>query len=147
MEHNPVTQFEPKQAKLAPLVLLSSKDSSSSDLGISPPSGMDQSLLLPHPLAPSLLFFCCMFIPHPRNIFLGLLYSQEYFFNKEKILNVYQCKGLELTSDKPGFGLPRWLSVKESACQTGDTGLIPEDPLEKEMATHSSTLFFFLIFY
>ena len=45
------------------------------------------------------------------------------------------------------WGLPRWLSVKESACQTGDTGLIPEDPLEKEMATHSSTLFFFLIFY
>ena len=38
-------------------------------------------------------------------------------------------------------GLPRWLSGKESACQTGDTrdkGSIPgtEDPLEKEMATH-----------
>ena len=32
--------------------------------------------------------------------------------------------------------------VKESACNAEDSGLIPgwEDPLEKEMATHSSTL-------
>ena len=31
---------------------------------------------------------------------------------------------------------------KESACNSGDPGLIPaqEDPLEKEMATHSSIL-------
>ena len=31
---------------------------------------------------------------------------------------------------------------KESACNAGDLGLIPgkEDPLEKEMATHSSIL-------
>ena len=31
---------------------------------------------------------------------------------------------------------------KESACNAGDPGLIPgrEDPLEKEMATHSSIL-------
>ena len=31
---------------------------------------------------------------------------------------------------------------KESACNAGDPGLISEseDPLEKEMATHSSTL-------
>ena len=31
---------------------------------------------------------------------------------------------------------------KESACNAGDLGLIPgsEDPLEKELATHSSTL-------
>ena len=31
---------------------------------------------------------------------------------------------------------------KESACNAGDTGSIPgqEDPLEKEMATHSSIL-------
>ena len=31
---------------------------------------------------------------------------------------------------------------KASACNVGDPGLIPgrEDPLEKEMATHSSTL-------
>ena len=31
---------------------------------------------------------------------------------------------------------------KVSACNAGDPGLIPgqEDPLEKEMATHSSTL-------
>ena len=32
--------------------------------------------------------------------------------------------------------------VKESACSAGDQGLIPgqEDPLEEEMATHSSIL-------
>ena len=33
-----------------------------------------------------------------------------------------------------------WFSGKESACNAGSTGSIPgqEDPLEKEMATHSS---------
>ena len=38
------------------------------------------------------------------------------------------------------MGLPRWLSSKESACQAGDKGLIPESgrsPRE-EMATHYS---------
>ena len=41
-----------------------------------------------------------------------------------------------------GGELPWWLSDKESACNAGDTGSIPgqEDPLEKEMATHSSIL-------
>ena len=40
------------------------------------------------------------------------------------------------------LGLPRWLSGKESACNTGDTGLIlvQEDPLEEEIVTHSSIL-------
>ena len=39
-------------------------------------------------------------------------------------------------------GLPRWLSGKESACQAGDLGSIPESgrTLEKEMTTHSSFL-------
>ena len=39
-------------------------------------------------------------------------------------------------------GLRWWLSDKESACNEGDMGSIPgrEDPLEKEMATHSSIL-------
>ena len=34
-----------------------------------------------------------------------------------------------------------WLSAKETACKTGHVGLIleSEDPLEKEMPTHSST--------
>ena len=39
----------------------------------------------------------------------------------------------------PGVnGLPWWLRGKESACNAGDSGLIPgsEDTLEKEMATH-----------
>ena len=38
-------------------------------------------------------------------------------------------------------GLPTWLSGKESACQMQETWVRPlggEDPLEKEMATHSS---------
>ena len=34
--------------------------------------------------------------------------------------------------------LPWWLSGKESACNAGDLG--QEEPLEKEMATHSSIL-------
>ena len=39
-------------------------------------------------------------------------------------------------------GLPRWLSSKESTSNEGDSGSIPgqEDPLEKEMATHSIIL-------
>ena len=39
-------------------------------------------------------------------------------------------------------GLPRWLSDKESACQTGDMDLIPGSgsSLEKEMATRSRIL-------
>ena len=40
------------------------------------------------------------------------------------------------------MGFPRSSVGKESACNAGDLGLIPgrEDPLEKEMATHSSIL-------
>ena len=39
-------------------------------------------------------------------------------------------------------GLLWWLSGRESAANAGDVGSIrgPEDPLEKEMATYSSTL-------
>ena len=38
--------------------------------------------------------------------------------------------------------LLRWLSSKISACQAGDTCLIPgqEDPMEKKMAFHSNIL-------
>ena len=38
------------------------------------------------------------------------------------------------------FGFPGGASGEEPACNTGDPGLTPgsEDPLEKEMATHSS---------
>ena len=40
------------------------------------------------------------------------------------------------------FGFPGGLDGKESACNAGDPGLIPggEDPLEKEVATHSGIL-------
>ena len=42
------------------------------------------------------------------------------------------------------FGLPQWLSGKESACQCRRHGFHPwvrKIPLEKEMATHSSILY------
>ena len=41
-----------------------------------------------------------------------------------------------------GSGLPRWLRGKEFACQVEDrdSSQGQEDPLEKEMATHSSIL-------
>jgi hypothetical protein len=40
------------------------------------------------------------------------------------------------------MGFPDASAGKESACRTGDTGLIlnQKDPLEKEMATYSSVL-------
>ena len=42
------------------------------------------------------------------------------------------------------MGLPRWLSGKESACPYRrcrfDRSQVWEDPLEEEMATHSSIL-------
>ena len=40
------------------------------------------------------------------------------------------------------LGFPGGSDCKESACNAGDLGLIPswEDPLEKEMATHSTVL-------
>ena len=48
-----------------------------------------------------------------------------------------------LTIHKVYDGLPRWLSDEEFACRCrslGFTPLVKEDPLEKEMATHSSIL-------
>ena len=52
---------------------------------------------------------------------------------------------VELWKDTIRGGLPSWLSGKKSACPAGDTrdvaqSLGRENPLEKEMATHSSTL-------
>ena len=43
---------------------------------------------------------------------------------------------------KPVFGFPGGSEIKASACNVGDLGSIPgrEDPLEKEMAPHSSIL-------
>ena len=38
------------------------------------------------------------------------------------------------------LGFPKWLSSKESACQRRRLGFDPWDPLEKEMAPHSSIL-------
>ena len=61
-----------------------------------------------------------------------------------KYLNLGAPGGLEwnLSHITKIYGLPRWLSGKESACQAWDLGSIPgsEDPLEKEMSNHSSIL-------
>ena len=42
----------------------------------------------------------------------------------------------------PALSFPGGSEIKASACNAGDLGLTPgqEDPLEKEMATHSSIL-------
>ena len=51
-----------------------------------------------------------------------------------------------LKTNKRSVGLPWWFSGKDSACHVGDLqemqvqSLGQEDPLEKEMATHSSIL-------
>ena len=55
-----------------------------------------------------------------------------------------------MLTGKQVFGLPQWLSSKESTCNAGDPedtvsetrarSLGREDPLEEEMATHSSIL-------
>ena len=42
------------------------------------------------------------------------------------------------SQDRTELQYPRWLSGKESACQCGFLG--QEDPLEKEITTHSSIL-------
>ena len=49
---------------------------------------------------------------------------------------------LNVVATLSASGLPGWLSGKDSACKAGDAGSIPEweDPLEKEMAAHSSIL-------
>ena len=54
---------------------------------------------------------------------------------------------MSLTKDKPHYqptsmGFPGGSEGKESACNTGDPGLISgsEDPLEKGMVTHCSIL-------
>ena len=41
-----------------------------------------------------------------------------------------------------GFGFPRWLSSKESACNAGDSGLpsLGRENMEEDMAIHSSIL-------
>ena len=52
---------------------------------------------------------------------------------------------VDLHVPKSLLGLPGWLSAKETSCNAGDAGdegsiLGQEDPLEEEMATHSSIL-------
>ena len=65
-------------------------------------------------------FFCACHMEEYKHAFKLLLFL--YFLSTELLL--------------------WWLSGKESACQVADEGSTPgrEDPLEKEMATHSSIL-------
>ena len=55
---------------------------------------------------------------------------------------VNKIKYLIIVYGRVKGGLPDGSDGKEYACNVGDLGLIPgsEDPLEKEMATHSSVL-------
>ena len=60
------------------------------------------------------------------------------------MLSIFLCKSTE-TDIKyvcVYVGLPWWQSGKESTCQCGRwlRSLVQEDPLEEEMATHSSGL-------
>ena len=76
----------------------------------------------------------------------GPLISVLIIYSSYKILMCFSDNSLE--NDFPEIALracSRWLSGKESACNTEDirdeTGsLFGEDPLEEEMATHSSIL-------
>ena len=82
----------------------------------------------------------------PQSYWVGLFGSHICFQSSKIICGRRQRPSLEereLLTIVPLKGrLPRWLSGKESACNAGDTDSIPgwEDPLEKEMATHSSIL-------
>ena len=55
---------------------------------------------------------------------------------------VRKGQGNKFRAALPSNGLPSLPVGKQSACSAGDLGLIPgsEDPLEKEMAIHSSIL-------
>ena len=69
------------------------------------------SLLSPEPINCSILCSNCCFLM-PTQV------SQETSkdYSKLKILSILILKGT---------GIPRWPSVKETACQAGDVGLIP----------------------
>ena len=71
-------------------------------------------------------------------LFIVFSYEPLYFFG-------ISCNFSSLISDLfelSPFSFPGVLDGKESACNMGDPGstLGQEDPLEKEMAIHSSTL-------
>ena len=81
----------------------------------------------------STIFFLLFYLFHPMNIS-QFAYPVPWWWSPGllSILHYYkQC------------WFPRWLGGKESSCNAGDTrdevwSLGWEDPLEKEMATHSS---------
>ena len=83
--------------------------------------------------------------PTPSYSLLFLFHRPAYFQYPlgSELLHSYWEKGATTV-----WGLPRWLSGKETTCNAGDMGSIPgsgrswgwEDPLEKEMAAHSRIL-------
>ena len=58
------------------------------------------------------------------------------------IFSIQGFKAMKLEKITLGRRLPRWLRSKESACNAGGLGSVLgwRDPLEKDMATHSSIL-------
>ena len=73
-------------------------------------------------------------------VFLCFLSNKSHYFTAF-LTSVEISVTLVLGSDYAiAKGLPWWLSSKESTCQRSRGSLGWEDPLKKEMATHSSLL-------
>ena len=117
-------------------------------------------LHLSHPVSPVvttslfLYLWACFFLFfsrfHLSDHHISFILFCLTYFTKLNTLQIHSCcwdvvefHFLWLISIPLGFAGDRYPD-KESACQAGDTGLIPglgrEDPLGKEMATHSSIL-------
>ena len=74
---------------------------------------------------------------------MGCHFTRNLGAIREIVLSRGGCvQGSVESAVTPGhLGLPRWLSGKQSACQCRRSRFDPwveEDPLEKEIATHSS---------
>ena len=72
----------------------------------------------------------------PRSRYVKIVLRMDW----ETEIDIYATLCIKYITNE-NLGLPWWLSGKEPTCQAGDVGLMgQEDPLEKEMATHSSIL-------
>ena len=72
----------------------------------------------------------------PRSRYVKIVLRMDW----ETEIDIYATLCIKYVTNE-NLGLPWWLSGKEPTCQAGDVGLMgQEDPLEKEMATHSSIL-------
>ena len=85
-------------------------------------------------------------LPHRRQMLYRLSHQGSLSICLYSPVNEHVSCFQFLTMCSGCYGLPRWLSGKESTCQAGDMGwedsqsLGWEDSLEEEMATYSSIL-------